>query len=64
MNRMLCFCPEDVIFVLNKWDAIPTDERDKCFEKIRSKLHEIWEEVDDSHILELSASKVSINYQI
>ena len=58
MKQMVCFCPEDVIFVLNKWDAVDESERDECFERIKTQLHDIWEEIDDSHILELSATKV------
>ena len=61
MKQMVCFCPEDVIFVLNKWDAVDESERDECFERIKTQLHDIWEEIDDSHILELSARKVFLN---
>ena len=62
MKQMVCFCPEDVIFVLNKWDAIPKSERYDCFERIKTQLHDVWEEIDDSHILELSAIKVFNTY--
>ena len=59
MTQMLCFCPEDVIFVLNKWDAIRGEEkRAQFFEKMKKKLQMIWKELNGDHIFQLSAEKV------
>lgn len=56
---MPCFYPEDAIFVLNKWDAIPDEnQRDAFFENTNKQIHAIWKDVDDRHILKLSAAKV------
>ena len=53
---MPCFCPKDVIFVLNKWDMIRKEEDKKEFlDIIKVKLHELWEEIDDNNIKTLAA---------
>ena len=59
MTDMFCFSPEDTLFVLNKWDSIEDDEeKEEYFESTKTKLQSIWREVDDKHILKLSATKV------
>ena len=56
---MLSFNPKDVIFVLNKWDTIPdVRQRDAFFEEIKNVILAEWEEVDENHIIKLSAAKV------
>lgn len=58
-GQMFCFSPEDTLFVLNKWDSIEDDEEnEEFFELTKTKLQTIWREVDDRHILKLSAIKV------
>ena len=58
-GQMFCFSPEDTLFVLNKWDSIEDDEEnEEFFESTKTKLQTIWREVDDRHILKLSAIKV------
>lgn len=58
-GKMFCFSPEDTLFVLNKWDSIEDDEEnEEFFESTKTKLQTIWREVDDRHILKLSAIKV------
>ena len=55
-TTMPCFCPKDVIFVLNKWDVIRREEDKKEFLKITHKnLHELWEEIEDNNIKTLAA---------
>nr|XP_022307813.1 uncharacterized protein LOC111113814 [Crassostrea virginica] len=57
-GQMFCFSPEDTLFVLNKWDSIEDDEEnEEFFESTKTKLQTIWREVDDRHILKLSAIK-------
>ena len=59
MPEMLSFNPKNVIFVLNKWDTIPdVRQRDAFFEEIKDVIREEWEEVDENHIIKLSAAKV------
>ena len=56
---MPCFSPEDAIFVLNKWDAIPDEnQRDTFLKNTKKQIHSLWKNVDDRHILKLSAAKV------
>lgn len=58
-GQMFCFTPEDTLFVLNKWDSIEDDkDNEEFFESTKIKLQTIWREVDDKHILKLSAVKV------
>lgn len=62
MDRMVSFSPEDVIFLLNKWDTIShedVEQQETYFEKIKECLHQTWKEVDDSCIFKFSAIKVS-----
>lgn len=55
-TTMPCFCPKDVIFVLNKWDVISKEQDKKEFLKItQKKLHELWEEIEDNNIKTLAA---------
>lgn len=61
MHEMVSFSPEDVIFLLNKWDTIShedDDQLEKFIEDTKKCLHQWWREVDDSCIFRLSASKV------
>lgn len=61
MNQMVSFCPEDVIFLLNKWDTL-SDEDEKDIEEYLKKskqiLHRYWEELDESCVFKVSATKV------
>nr|XP_022304819.1 uncharacterized protein LOC111111919 isoform X1 [Crassostrea virginica] len=59
MNKgMCCFSPEDTIFLLNKWDTIEHDKRkDKFFESTKTKIRNIWKEINERHILKFSAIK-------
>ena len=58
---MVCFNPEDTIFLLNKWDTLLEDDDKETFLKeTKEKLHSIWEEINDNNILEISAGRVRI----
>lgn len=65
MNQMVSFSPKDVIFLLNKWDTL-SDEDEKTIEeyleKSRKTLHKYWEELDDSCIFKISATKVTYSF--
>lgn len=61
MNQMVSFSPEDVIFLLNKWDTLSDEEekkKEEYFKKSKETLHEYWEEIDESVIFQISATKV------
>lgn len=65
MPGMVSFSPEDVIFLLNKWDTIShedADEVEKYFEKTKAHLRKVWDKVDESYIFKISAKKVSLYY--
>lgn len=65
MHEMVSFSPEDVIFLLNKWDTIShedDDQLEKFIEDTKKCLHQWWREVDDSCIFRVSASKVLVYY--
>ena len=54
---MPCFCPDEAIFVLNKWDTIlEEDHRRELIDITKEKLHELWEEIDDNNIFKLAAA--------
>ena len=56
LTMMPCFCPKDVIFVLNKWDMIRKEEEKQEFLYItRAKLRELWKEIEDTNIKTLAA---------
>lgn len=58
---MVSFTPEDVIFLLNKWDTIShldVEQQNTFFEETTESLHKLWKEVDDSCIFRNSAIKV------
>lgn len=62
MDKMVCFNPEDVIFLLNKWDAIShekDEQLEEFFKKAKTYLRKLWKEVEDSCIFRISAVKVS-----
>lgn len=62
LDKMVSFSPEDVIFLLNKWDTIAHESVQKLenfFEQSKKSLHKNWEKVDDSCIFRISAKKVS-----
>lgn len=59
---MVSFSPNDVIFVLNKWDSLCLEtelKKQRYIEKAMEAIRNIWKEVDDSCILKLS---VNIGY--
>lgn len=62
LDKMVSFSPEDVIFLLNKWDTIDHESVQKLenfFEQSKKSLHKNWEKVDDSCIFRISAIKVA-----
>lgn len=62
MDGMVSFSPEDVIFLLNKWDTIShedVEQQETFFLKAKECLHQTWKELDDSCIFKFSAKKVS-----
>lgn len=61
MDGMVSFSPEDVIFLLNKWDTIShedVEQQETFFLKAKECLHQTWKELDDSCIFKFSAKKV------
>lgn len=61
MKQMFCFDPKDVIFVLNKWDSLSEEsyKKQKFYESSKTKIHNIWTDVNDARIVSLSATKAS-----
>lgn len=67
MAGMVSFSPEDVIFLLNKWDCIPHEDENilkNYFKKTKAYLRNVWNDVDESRIFRISAIKVSKIYII
>lgn len=59
---MVSFNPEDVIFLLNRWDTmLEDDEKDEYFESTKTRIRSIWKKTKDTRILKLSMNKVKIN---
>lgn len=59
MPKMVCFKPEDTIFLLNKWDVLlEDDDKVNYFEKVKKTLQSEWKEIDDNNILKISAGRV------
>lgn len=61
MAGMVSFSPEDVIFLLNKWDTIThvdEDDLENYFENTKENLRNVWDDVDESRIFRISATKV------
>ena len=53
---MPCFCPQDAIFLLNKWDMIRKEKDQKeCLQETKERLHELWKEIDDNNIIPVAA---------
>lgn len=60
LNQMHSFDPKDTIFLLNKWDTLSKKQKKlDLFEKMKTKLHEIWKNVEDDCILKFVATDVS-----
>lgn len=58
LNEMVSFDPHDVIFLLNKWDALlEDDDKEEFFESTKTQLNTLWENVKPSRILQLSMNK-------
>lgn len=56
-NQMVSFSPNDVIFVMNKWDSLcmETELKKKEYtENTKESLQTVWRDVDDDCILQLS----------
>lgn len=67
MAGMVSFSPEDVIFLLNKWDCISHEDEDNLnnyFKETKAYLRIVWNDVDESRIFRISATKVSKIYII
>lgn len=67
MAGMVSFSPEDVIFLLNKWDTIThvdEDDLENYFENTKENLRNVWNDVDESRIFRISTKKVSKIYII
>lgn len=61
MDEMTRFDPNDVIFLLNKWDVIAHKEHlEKYFERCEQVIYRSWKEVYCSFIFQISAVKVPI----
>lgn len=61
MDKMVCFDPRDVIFLLNKWDSIifsDDDTEDGVFEEIFEKLSSLWTRIKVDYVLKSAAGKV------
>lgn len=64
MDEMVSFSPEDVFFLLNKWDTISHEEDEqleKFMEETKECLHQWWRNIDVSCIFKVSASKVLVH---
>lgn len=58
---MVSFSPKDVIFLLNKWDTVShegDDQLDTYFDETKENLRNMWNDVDESRIFKISATKV------
>nr|XP_034333155.1 uncharacterized protein in xynA 3'region-like [Crassostrea gigas] len=56
-NQMVSFSPNDVIFVMNRWDSLcmETELKKKEYtENTKKSLQTVWRDVDDDCILQLS----------
>lgn len=61
MSSMVCFKPEDIIFLLNKWDVLlEDDDKENYFKNTKETLLAKWNEIDDGNILIISAGRVRI----
>lgn len=55
LKGMVCFDPDDVIFLLNKWDTLlHDDEKEMFFKTTEEHLRHIWKDVKSERILRLS----------
>lgn len=53
------FDPRSAIFICNKWDQVPSDERDEVKEYVRKKLQAAWKGFDfQNQVFFISATKV------
>lgn len=62
-NQMVSFSPNDVIFVMNKWDSLcmETELKKKEYtENTKESLQTVWRDVDDDCILQLSVISMFI----
>lgn len=60
---MVSFSPNDVIFVMNKWDTLcmMTDLKKKEYtENTKERLRTVWRDVADDCILQLSVISMFI----
>lgn len=54
-------CPQDAIFLLNKWDMIRKEKDKKEFLQItKERLHELWKEIDDTNSIPVTAVSLYI----
>nr|XP_034331421.1 uncharacterized protein LOC105347673 [Crassostrea gigas] len=67
-NEMPCFDLEDVIFVTNKWDTIPKNERDEdsseddetcTWKTLESDIKQTWPSVKEENIFRMNLKEVT-----
>lgn len=62
VDEMVSFSPEDVIFLLNKWETLShndANEQEEFFKETKESLQVTWKEVDEQCIFRISAKKIA-----
>lgn len=60
-KEMVSFSRSDVIFLLNKWDALlKDDDKEDFFERSKSQIRDLWPGVDNIRVLKISMNEVWI----
>lgn len=64
-DDMICFDPEDVIFITNKWDSVKSqldveEEKELLWEKLKKDIKSKWPFVREEHIFRMNTIEVSI----
>lgn len=61
LNGMQSYNPEDVLFLLNKWDTLyqrDVDLKEMLFDEAKLILRKTWRKVDDSSIFKIAVGRV------
>lgn len=61
-NEMPCFDLEDVIFVTNKWDTIPKNERDEDSSEDDETC--TWKTLESEHIFRMNLKDVILKKNV
>ena len=58
------FDPSSAMFICNRWDQVPEDQREAVKDNALSKLKDAWPKFDPSQVFFVSATNAQMHYDV